>query len=536
MMKLRRSVLILVIALLGSSLPQAGELPPNVMRFEIVHDLDEEFSIVLQSAKATKTQNIITGYLENVGTDTYENVVIHCKYLNEDGEEILTKDGLVADGEAIAPGERAEFQVEVERQEEIVSVEVTCLSADLVEDLMEPKPNVPTEEDGRRFENLDIQIEDESWRVTRPYTICKYYRKTLTVLPQDLTYLLVHDNQTFDVTKEGKIELFASIYDDDIDDYERNQYDYTIDAAFVFDDRPEGLEDLAISIDDVSQESNLPEYYEFKASCTDAKKRNGVVAYESSLKGSDESSTWYFILRNGLGTFSFSKKCETPPSAEDVQIRLLGTLFFEGGIEEHPLFLGDYTYEIEKGYSYSSCQGTQEVLGTDHENGLALVRLSEEGEDDRNRLVYLHDGAGTIFTYNPDMDTSNQDLYSFEIIDFLSCDHLLDYQYHISGKEPCTPISFEEIADSLRSLSCVEIGDGWFTFDTNADDSPYADDSFWLPYLPKILDMTGFPASIYWKMVLTTSVEGTKEVSADAYTVSWHYGPESGLEALFKVK
>ena len=535
-MKFRKSVLILVMALLGSSLPQAGELPPNVMRFEIVHDLDEEFSIVLQSAKATKTQNIITGYLENVGTDTYENVVIHCKYLSEDGEEILTRDEVVAEGEAIAPGEQREFQVEVERQEAIVSVEVTCLSADLVEEPLEPEPKQPTGTEDNRFENLQISIEEEPWRVTRPYTICKYYRKTLTALPQDFVYLLVQDKQTFDVTKEGKIELFASIYDDDIDDYERNQYDYTIDAAFVFDDRPAGLEGLAISIDGVSQESSLPEYYDFKVSCTDAKNRSGVVAYESSLKGSDESVTWYFVLRNGIGTFSFSKKCETPPSAEDAQIRLLGTLFFEGEIEEHPLSLGEYTYEIDEGYSYSSCQGTQEVLGSDHENGLALVRVSEEGENDRNRLVYLHDGVGTIFTYNPDMDSSNQDLYSFEIIDFMSCDYPLDYEYHISGKEPCTPISIEEIADSLRSLSCVEFGDGWFTFDSNAGDSPYADDSFWLPYLPKILDMTGFPTSVYWKMVLTTSVEGTKEVSADAYTVSWHYGPECGLEALFKVK
>ena len=107
----------------------------------------------------------------------------------------------------------------------------------------------------------------------------------------------------------------------------------------------------------------------------------------------------------------------------------------------------------------------------------------------------------------------------------------------ISGSGSSTS-NFNTMYSSIASESWCEIGsDGtWMKLDTNPYDLDDYNNTVAWGKIKSILNELGFSSSVAEEMAETRALDGRQTASTSEYEVSWTYHPDSGLEAMFKVK
>lgn len=484
-------------------------------------DLNNEFSIILEDASVTDTSNVISGVIENKSTTAYENVILSCLFTDEDEKEITTTEAVVDDGGIIYPDEKKDFVVEIDRNDDIASVEVTCKSAEKADE---------------ESKSGKLTVTDKEWLVQRNYTFCVSYEKEITINPKNELYLVM-TNIGDGIAKNGEYVLYNSIYDDPDEFNHENIYNPTIYGVYKIDTSEEAKSSIVANIISVEPYSELvPDLFDIKLNVNSSTYKNCLIAFD--IKKEDEIvSTGTLECYQGKYESLISASSEGL-TKENIKLDILGIIPFEETFNKSDFSLGEYSYEIVDSYSYSSCYGTQEVLCTKEVDGLLMVKISEKGEEDRYQTINIVGGKGEIETYNSEIDISNESLYSFEILDFLPLENPLFIEYPITGNEEKTQLSFSEVADYVSGKVGYTVGSdkSWFSFDSNTNDIEDYDDSYWLKDLPKILEMLGFSDVLMAKIERTSYDDGIQEDHVGNIYVSWTYHPDYGLEMLFEEK
>ena len=210
----------------------------------------------------------------------------------------------------------------------------------------------------------------------------------------------------------------------------------------------------------------------------------------------------------------------------------------------------EYSALKEVGYS-----GNEKILFSDQKDGVVLYNyeLVSGGTKDyighpKYNWVRIENGISNLTTYHSfkNSDFTGEPEYKMEITGslmwkpYVGTDGKGTNAVTVDEQDPSIfGVDFSEIVSAIGGQTpyCKIGSDGsYLKIDTNPYD---IDDSFSSDALKNIKDANselGFSDSLYEKMLVTSSLDGTKTDENDDVKVSWSYHKNNGLEVIYEKK
>ena len=469
-----------------------------------------DLEIQLVSAVYDASSYTVKGTVENIGEETYKNIELQVIYTDQNGTTVLETETTLNSGKSLAPTEISDFEVSIGKNDAISAVTVNVLEAELAEVNSVPEGT--------------IEIKDSIWQKDIGRYSSKFI-KEIEVTP-DGNYWLFTSNYSC-IVYEGKTKIEVS--DEEIKE---------VSVLGAFPIQPVEETGLVMEYSELATEKieySNDASFDFRQEVKEKYGRSFIVFYQvldQNGKLVDEE-----IFRS-LGKEGSAKLAyyEFAPKSSNLNYHfdILGVVELEDSGEKDILSCGDYSFSIDT----LRCLGKMSFIGPHNSSGIAKIKISRIGEEDRYEILSFINGQGSVSTWDQHMETSNRDLYDFEILSYTPLPLTCNYRYIVGDKFTVKQKTFDEICEMYSYKYGVTIGDdrSYLSIDTNVYDLSNHDDTDDLKTVEEINNFFGFPDVLYQKMCMTTEDQGLQKTENDMTIVTWTNSPDEGLEVLYERK